>query len=277
VRAKPSRTAQAVAAERAVLTDLGVLDDPFARELLGPAISIVYRIVRRWPHAIPTLPVTLAGLAARVRWHDGHVADALGDGITQVAVIGAGYDSRAWRFARDGVSFFELDHPATQTVKASVAPPAGPVYVAADLRSVDAAEALRRAGLDPEAPAIHVVEGVTMYLAEDVVRRQLSALAEASAPGSRLTIDFYPPSDVGTAGDRRQHRVQRLGRSGSGEDLRLLIDRDGAVELVTSCGWAVAEVVSAREAARRLVPAESGLPRDRVNEHKTAVFAVVRG
>jgi len=67
----------------------------------------------------------LGGLAARVLWFDAQVR-ALEADITQIAVIGAGYDSRAWRFRREGVQFFELDQGATQQEKARRAPRPGP-------------------------------------------------------------------------------------------------------------------------------------------------------
>src|SRR3954469_24904195 len=108
---------------------MAVIDDPLARRMLGPAVGTAYQLVRRWPDRVPTLSVTLAGLAARVLWHDQQVAQALSSGIDQVAVVGAGYDSRSWRLRRRSVEFFELDHPATQAVKVRRAPPDGPTYV----------------------------------------------------------------------------------------------------------------------------------------------------
>jgi methyltransferase (TIGR00027 family) len=225
---------------------------------------------------VPTLPLTLAGLGARVLWHDAQVLRALEDGIRQVAVVGAGYDSRAWRLRRDGVRFFELDGAATQRdkrVKAQRLPGPGPTYVEADLRDRTAAEALVDGGLDPAAPAIFVLEGLLMYLTEEVVRRQLSALAEASPAGSRLTTDFYPPRAVGNDRLRRQDRVQRLFRTGSGEVLRLEVDRPAAVALVEACGWHVDEVAGGRAAAEALVPPGSGLPISALDEQKTLLAA----
>ena len=114
---KRSRTAQGVAAERAVLNERGVLDDPYARDLLTPLWTGFVRIVRRWPEASQASLVTRAGLGARVLWHDARLNESLDAGIDQVAVIGAGYDTRTWRLGRDGVQFFELDHPTTQLDK----------------------------------------------------------------------------------------------------------------------------------------------------------------
>lgn len=110
-----------------------------------------------------------------------------------------------------------------------------------------------------------------MYLGEEVVRNQLGELARSSAVGSRIAVDFYPPPDAGTSRDRRRMRHQRLARAGSGETLRLLVDGPQAVELVEASGWDVNEETSMRDAARVLVPRESGLPVDGVNEHKALV------
>jgi methyltransferase (TIGR00027 family) len=204
-------------------------------------------------------------------WHDAQVVTALDRGIKQIAMVGAGYDSRAWRFRRDGVQFFELDHGATQQDKARRAPGPGPTYVEADLTTRSAAEALREHGLDASRPALFVVEGVTMYLSEEVVRTQLGELAHSSTVGSRIAVDFYPPPDAGTQRDRRQMGFQRVARAGSGEKLGLRVDRPQATELVEASGWDVTEATSLREAARALIVGESGLPVDSVNEHKALV------
>lgn len=261
-------------AERVVLTDIGVLADPHAAGMLSPSMAALRRLVGGHPGRIPTLPVTLAGLAGRVLWHDAQVVAALDAGIDQVVVVGAGYDSRAWRLADAGVRFFELDHPATQQDKARRAPRPRPTFVAADLTTQSAAAALVAGGLDPARPALHVVEGVAMYLAEEVVRARLAELAEAGAPGSRLSIDFYPPADdMGGGALRRQRGAQRLARSGSGEGLRLLVDADRATTVVEECGWTVVEVTGMRSAAQVLVPPGSGLPLEAVDERKTLVAA----
>jgi methyltransferase (TIGR00027 family) len=256
--AKRSRTAQGVAAERAALAGMGVLDDPFSRGMLTPSMRAVLWAVEHGPHRVRTRSVTLAGLAA---------------GIKQVAVLGAGYDSRAWRFRRGGVQFFELDHVATQQDKRRRAPRPGPVYVESDLTTDDAAKSLLDHGLDPSQPTFFVIEGVTMYLGAEDVSRQLVLLAKMSAVGSRIALDFYPPADVGTSQDHRQLRLQRLARTRSGESFRLALDRPQAVELVRASGWEVAEATSMRDAARTLVTRDSGLPVDAVNEHKTLVAA----
>jgi methyltransferase (TIGR00027 family) len=263
-----------VLAERALLTEMGVLSDPVARTMVSSPSSVFMWLVRHWPSSRKPWSVTRAGLAARVLWHDAQVRSALDAGIGQVVVVGAGYDSRAWRFADDGVQFYELDHGTTQRDKMRRAPANGPKYVEADLWTQGAAEILLDHGLDGAQPALFILEGLTMYLSEDVVRRQLTDLAASSAEGSRISLDFYPPPDAGTSRDRRQMRYQRLARTGSGEVLRLRVDLPRAVTIVEGSGWVVTEATSTRDAARDLVGRASGLPVDAVNEHRSLIAGV---
>ena len=58
-------------------------------------------------------------LRARTRFFDGAVTDAVGRGCPQVVIGAAGYDGRALRYAKPGVLWFEVDHPATQRDKRS--------------------------------------------------------------------------------------------------------------------------------------------------------------
>lgn len=270
-----SRTAQGVAVERAVLHRLGALDDPHARALLAPSMAAVTAVAERLPRRTWARAVTLAGLTARVRWFDEQVAAAADAGIDQVAIVGAGYDSRAWRCARPGLRFVELDQPATQQDKVRRAPEGGPAYVAADVRSDDVGAALHRGGIDPGRPALFAVEGVTMYLDEDVVRGLLGALARAAGPGSRLAVDVYPARAATAAPQARQARLQRLARAGSGEGFRYRADRADAVALVAAAGWRVDAPVGLRDAARRLVPPAAGLAVDAIDDGKTLLAATL--
>lgn len=274
-RRRASRTAQYVAFERAVLSRMGVVDDAFARTMLRPSLAVLDRVMGRGPRLLRSSSVLRAALATRTLWFDDQVRGALRDGVSQVAVIGAGYDSRAWRLECEDARFFEVDHPATQSAKIAVAPKHGPTYVPVDLSTEVAAAALCRGGLDPAARCLHVLEGVTMYLDEAAVLRQLRALAAVSSSGSRLAVNFTPPESVGTAVDRRLQRLIRLGRLGSGESFRLRVDLPDAVALVNAAGWRVTTATSFRDAARALVPPSAGLPVDAVSEHQSLIAAII--
>ena len=56
-------------------------------------------------------------LAARTTFFDRVVVSAIDRGVRQVVVGAAGYDGRALRYAKPGVRWFEVDHPASQRDK----------------------------------------------------------------------------------------------------------------------------------------------------------------
>lgn len=271
---RPSRTAQYVALVRAVLTDSGDLDDPYAGSMLTPSMALGRLAFGRWPLARRTRSGFWAALATRTRYFDEQVTTALDDGITQVVVVAAGFDARAWRFARDGAAFFEVDHPATQARKRRRAPAGGPTYVGVDMAADDPAPALASAGFDWSSPALFTVEGVTMYLEEDEVRRFLARLAGRAAPGSRLAVNFSAPQGTGGDEDRRRQRVLGLVGRLDGESFRSGRDVADPAALVASSGWQVDHSSTLRQQATRLLGATS-LQVDAINPHASVIAASI--
>lgn len=121
---------------------------------------------------------------------------ALDDGVSQVALLGAGLDARAYRLdtlARARV--FEIDHPATQRYKVArlggLVPKAGAIsHLAVDLSRDDLGAALASAGHDAKAPTFWLCEGVTIYLSRAETRAALAALSARSCPGSTLALTY---------------------------------------------------------------------------------------
>lgn len=56
-------------------------------------------------------PGIMRYLDARTRWLDHEVTTAIREGFAQVVVVAAGYDTRSYRLAAPGVSYFEVDLP----------------------------------------------------------------------------------------------------------------------------------------------------------------------
>jgi methyltransferase (TIGR00027 family) len=227
---------------RAHLTDLGQLDDPFAVRFLGARQRRLVRVLRRVPMRGPSF----GWLAARIKWFDELVRTA---DERQVVTLGAGYDARAWRFARDGVRFWEVDHPATQAEKQALAPPGGPTYVALDLLAGPVGPALADAGLDPGEPTLYVAEGVAMYLADDELRAVVTGLG--AAPGSRLAFN------IGVGFDGGRGVVRRLGRrvlARRQEPIRSTVTPDDVRALLADAGWQATTVTTGPELGPGLNP-----------------------
>jgi methyltransferase (TIGR00027 family) len=273
---RASATAQYVAAVRTVLTEDGVIDDPHAAAMLSPRMRAVVGAlhlpaVRRWRRS-----PFFAALAARIAWFDAEVVRAADDGISQIVVVGAGFDSRAWRLTRGGVRFFEVDHPASQAAKRRLAPPGGPTYVPIDLAVSPIGPALQAAGLDAGVPALFVVEGVSMYLTEAEVAALLEALLPTAGSGSRVAISFAAPPGTGGVVERIRQPLIRLAGRASSEPHRSWADRGTAGPLVARAGWTVDAVVALRDVAPVLLPSNR-LALDRINPDAVAVRATRPG
>ena len=136
-------------------------------------------------------------MALRTSAIDAALREAISAGATQLIILGAGYDGRAWRIPElSGIKVFEVDHPATQGDKrarvASLPEPAGIVtFVSIDFERESLDTVLTRAGHDPSAPTCWIWEGVVMYLTRDAMRGTLANVAKRSAPGSTLIINYH--------------------------------------------------------------------------------------
>jgi methyltransferase (TIGR00027 family) len=180
-------------------------------------------------------------LAARTAFFDRTVTGALGRGVAQVVVGAAGYDGRAFRYAKPGVRWFEVDHPATQRDKLERLERLGldashVRFVEADFTRDPVAGRLRAAGLDPDAPSLFLLEGVAVYLEPAVLEDVLRQFRQVAAPGSSLAISMSPSRPRGdTARARFQATVAALG-----EPARSTFEPTEAEALLARTGWPLA-------------------------------------
>lgn len=218
-----SKTALMVCAYRARATARPepICVDPWAARLAGDdGEALASAFDARFPHME-------LWLALRVRYLDELVRFWTAQGIDQVVILGAGLDTRAARLARDGVRFFEVDHPATQADKrARLAqldgyPLEAPRFVAVDFESgADFVDALAGAGLDRTRPAIVVWEGVVPYLTEAAVRATARRVATALHPRSILAFDLVGKRMVEGLANREKDRHTADYVAGLGEPIR---------------------------------------------------------
>jgi methyltransferase (TIGR00027 family) len=204
---QPSRTARQNALFRALEARRPpadrVADDPLAVKFLTPefrALAAAGRVPparrliesvidRRWP-------CVRGGVVARTRLIDEKVAAAL-PGAEQMLILGAGFDSRAYRLEQlREVAVFEVDHPATQAAKrrilmrASGRIPANVRFVPVEFGADDPAVKLAGSGFASGAPTLVLWEGVTNYLDPASVDATFRFLASAIAPGSPVLFTY---------------------------------------------------------------------------------------
>ena len=206
---RPSRTAQFVTHGRA-LADVGLshvpdFHDPTARVFLDDKRKRrLAKLEKAFHEGKRKMGIEMARtmadmMALRTTAIDTAVREAIVAGATQLVILGAGYDGRAWRMRElAGLKVFEVDHPATQGTKRARAgelpKPIGTVtYVPINFERESLDSALNRAGHDPSSPTCWIWEGVVMYLDRDAMRSTLKDIAARSARGSILIVNYHEP------------------------------------------------------------------------------------
>ena len=176
-------------------------------------------------------------LAIRTRFFDDQALEACAAGVSQVVLLAAGLDSRAFRLDwPTGVRLFELDLPELFAFKepvlasAAVVPHCGRVVVGVDLRE-DWTGALAAAGHQSGGATVWLAEGLLPYLSQQEGERLLAAVTGLSAPGSRIAVDHLEA----TADDRPAMRstadvVRRMGAN-------LTSTVDSPVQWLAAHGW----------------------------------------
>lgn len=204
-----SRTSIYVAAGRAVGArepDPSVRNpDHLAEALLGEpsALGVDHPVVRAlslpYDEAMQDFDVvtSVRMMMVRTRFIDNALARAIESGIGQVVILGAGFDSHAYRFQAllADARVFEVDRPDTQALKRTRVrealgdPPANLTYVPIDIQHESLPEVLARHAHDHTRRTFFILEGVTMYLPEAAVRSTLQFIGGQPA-GSVVVFDF---------------------------------------------------------------------------------------
>jgi len=205
---RASRTAVTVCQARAVAhgrTAPGRFADPTAMPLLrAEEQAEVQRVRDRQPPKgmAERFPYEMVRGAAEIIVPRTVAIDdsARAGAATQVVILGAGLDGRAWRLDLPGATFFEVDHPASQEEKrdrAANLTGTPPTYVPVDFARDVLTDALAAAGHRADQPTTWIWEGVVPYLTREEVAATVASIAARSASGSRLIVNYQLPSWIG--------------------------------------------------------------------------------
>ena len=231
---RASRTASWVAFARGLgaWESPSIHEDPLAEGLLSPPWSTALGLARRAPGVarawLRAADAASGGrtrfMSLRTRVLDDLVCREAERGVTQLVILGAGLDARAWRLgaALARTTVFEVDHPDTQALKVSrlgdrPAHAARVRMVPVDLARDPLGPALQVSGFDPALPATVIWEGVVMYLTSAAIDGSLAALRVLLAPGSSLGVSY---SRTGSRHDRLLREGVALGVRAAGERFR---------------------------------------------------------
>jgi methyltransferase (TIGR00027 family) len=269
LRGQPSQTAEAVcwmrASEQRHRPVDRIVDDPYAKLFLGPmlraALATWEGSSRLGDLADRFAPGLVTWVLCRHRYIDDCLIRSLSGHAEQVVVLGAGYDMRAYRFARklEGRPVFEVDYPATSQRKARILARHRSELPAADVRTVEMdfqtdslRDRLEQAGLRRGARTFFVWEGVAMYLVRNAVKSTLTELRDLSAGGSEIALDLWrlpEGADVVSAAARLSANALDL----IGEPVTFAIHPEDAGPFLQRLGYRVLEIAESPTLEQRYV------------------------
>lgn len=252
--AAASSTALATALMRSLHTRLDphpLIEDPWGERLVPDTLRSRFddaRLLRS-----PAFP----NVITRTRYAEDALRTAVSRGIRQYVLIGAGFDSFCLRrpdFARK-LEIFEIDHPATQTLKLSrieecgIELPPTVHFVAADLSKLSLVQALAGSSFDSAQLAFFSWLGVTMYLTRDANLATMRSVAHLCPPGSELAFTYMDAARLQSpspAFEEMQKQVSALG-----EPFLCGFDPGTIAAETARCGFELIEDLSGTEALAR--------------------------
>jgi methyltransferase (TIGR00027 family) len=198
-----SRTALATAYLRAAhqLLDAApkILEDRVAVRLLGEGVGQkICESAERYRN--PEAEALRSHVVLRSRFAEDRLAAAVQRGVSQYVILGAGFDTFAFRqpdWAKS-LKIFEIDHPDTQLVKrsfltkASLDLPANVRFAQIDFEHESLLEGLCRHHVSVEEPTFFSWLGVTVYLKEAAIDAALKSMATYPS-GSEVVLTFKQP------------------------------------------------------------------------------------
>jgi methyltransferase (TIGR00027 family) len=218
------RSAETLAALRAVGAREASLttkcDDHLAKRFLRPAYRLMAGVL---PQSWLRLGLERAApggycfAIARTRHFDELLLAEIRNGIEQVVLLGAGYDTRPYRFQSElqGIAVFEIDHPGTQArkkamlAKAAMTAPANLTYIAVDFNREALPAALGRHAFSRDRKTLFLWEGVSYYLHRAAVESVLDFVGSCAA-GSSVVFDYALQTFVD--GDTSTHGGEAVAR-----------------------------------------------------------------
>ena len=137
-------------------------------------------------------------MIARTAYFDRLFVDALNNKTPQIVLLGAGYDSRAYRFAKSNHStrIFELDIAPTQDrkkkciKKARIDIPKHVTFVPINFNEESLKNVLEKAGYKNHQKTLFIWEGVSYYLEVESVDTTLEFVSHASHHESAIAFDY---------------------------------------------------------------------------------------
>jgi methyltransferase (TIGR00027 family) len=263
-RLGPSEMAAGIALQRAsesmLPEDIRIFYDPYAVRFLDPEILAWAKNHPAEAHAMAeeierTMPGWGNAIRGRIRYFDDVVQNAADKGFSQLVILGAGYDTRAYRIStlKGNVRVFEIDRRETIERKTRILTtifgvvPDHVVFIPHDLGQGLWWPVLEAAGFLPGEKTLFLLEGLVMYLPVEEVRRLLSGIRHKAGGGSAVLFDFVPQSMADGSSDAEGGRNIRDWTIRIGEPIQSGFADGDIVPFLSGLGYSNVQVIPSRE------------------------------
>ena len=258
-RNQTSLTAAGIAVTRAIESEKPegerICNDPYARQFVPGWLYALTAFFIKIGYAEWRGPGVVEYIVVRDRFIDDVLQDFLKGGLQQLVILGAGYDSRAYRIEglKDRVRLFEVDHPATQADKLARVRkifgtvPAHVAYVAVDFNTQTLEQRLAESGYDPGLSTLFIWQGVTMYLSREAVDSILDFVVQHAGPGSAIVFDYLYRSLLDGVQKQNEIANMRRYRFMTGEGLTFGIPAGVISSFLEERGFAEVKDVNAED------------------------------
>ncbi|HUH65061.1 MAG TPA: SAM-dependent methyltransferase [Syntrophales bacterium] len=246
-----SLTAERAAMHRSVhqmIDDPLVFDDHLAVHIMGARNRETLEAFRKKLSEMPGADFLRAFIAARSRYAEDSLGEAVRGGLRQYVLLGAGLDTFAYRnpYMREGLRVFEVDHPATQFWKrallaeAGIHVPLSLTFVPVDFEAETITDKLRQGNFNHGEPAFFSLLGVTPYLTRDSIFSTFKLVA-AMKKRSSVVFDYVLSPALLNERQRAAFAALSMRVAGAGEPWQTLFDPAALAEELSALGFSSIE------------------------------------
>lgn len=290
IQHQPSETAMATATMRA----LAAYDE--REEIRGPDyLAEIFLtedrksplkdpMVRQWVMKNKITPGAYEFMIARTAFFDDVVEHALRENLPQIVFLGAGYDTRPYRFKDliQDTRIFELDTQPTQQLKqellhqARIPIPEQLAFVPINFNTDNLEDVLFKAGFSRDQGALFVWEGITYYLSAQIVDDTLRFVRSNSPAGSSICFDYASLSPEALNEDGVKKLRHLMESDHPAEPTKFGIPQGNLDTFLLERGYEVVEHLTPSEMERKYLSLRDGSSAGRVPALFSLVHAVVK-
>jgi len=207
-------------------------------------------------------------LIARTAYFDNLFVNALNKNIPQIVLLGAGYDTRAYRFAKlnKGTKIIELDVPTTQNNKnkclrkSKIEISSNVVFTSVNFDRESLKIVLEKAGYNNNLKTLFLWEGVSYYLEPESVNTTLEFVRNHSHNESIIAFDYVISIPIEKV--HNYYGVAEISQSMANrhpdERIKFTIEEEKIESFLEQRGLKMVELLNNREIENRFLTTENG-------------------